>query len=185
MIRVIDFRTEYRSGRDPVDWVLIAPPGPGFERTRTWHRVERIRPPEDWDESKRQSLTYRVMADKWSVIGPAYEAWKAGADIPETGTPLEAWSGVTADQTKFLKGLGIRTVEDVRDMTEATISQLRFPNARKLPALARDYLDGADLAQKDATIAEMRERMAAMEAMLEEAAKPKRGRPPKGESEAA
>lgn len=185
MTRVIEFRTEYRTGKDPIDWVLIAPAGPGFEKTRTWHRVEKLRPPEDWDASKRQSLTYKVMVERWAVIGPAYEAWKEGSELPENGTPLEAWSGVTVDQARFLKAMGIRTVEDVRDMTDAAISQLKFPHSRKLPQLAREYLAGADMASKDAQIAEMQERMAAMEAMLEESAKPKRGRPAKQESEAA
>lgn len=185
MIRVIDFKTEYRPGKDPRDWVLIAPSGPGFERTRTWHRVEKLRPPEGWGDSAKQSLTYRVMAERWAVIGPAYEAWKEGSELPETGTPLEAWSGVTADQAKFLRAMGVRTVEDVRDMTDAALGQLRFPHARKLPGLARNYLEGADVAAKDAQIAEMQERMEAMEAMLNEQNKPKRGRPPKKESEAA
>lgn len=185
MIRVTDFKTEYRTGKPPVDWVEIAPSGPGFERTRTWHRVEKLRPPEEWGESEKQSLTYRVMVERWGIIGPAYDAWKQGTEIPENGTPLEAWSGVTSDQAKFLKAMGIRTVEDVRDINDAALGQLRFPNARKLPGLARDYLEGADSAAKDATIAEMRERMAAMESMLEEQAKPRRGRPPKDKSEAA
>lgn len=184
MTTVVDFKTQYRTGKDPVDWVLIAPAGADFERTQTWHRVERLRPPEGWGEAERDSRTYRTMVERWAVIGPAYEAWKRGMDIPENGTPLEAWSGVTADQVKFLKTLGIRTVEDVREMTESTISKLRFPNARQLPRLAASFLDGADTAAKDAQIAEMRERMEAMEAMLTEE-KPRRGRPPKKESEAA
>ena len=183
MIRVIEFKTEYRTNKDPIDLVLIAPSGPGFERTRTWHRVKDLRPPEDWDDSKQQSLTYRVMIERWGVIGPAYEAWKQGSEMPETGTPLEAWSGVTAEQAKFLKAMGVRTVEDVRDMNDAALGQLRFPHARKLPGLAADYLAGADIVAKDAEIAEMRERMAAMEAMLEETTKPKRGRPAKVKDE--
>lgn len=184
MTVVVDFKTEYRTGKPPVDWVLIAPSGADYERTQTWHRVEKVRPPEDWNDAKQASRTYQTMVERWAVIGPAYEAWKKGMDIPETGTPLGAWSGVTADQAKFLKTLGVRTVEDVRDMNDSTISKLHFPNARKLPQLAAEYLSGADVAAKDAQIAEMRERMEAMEAMLAED-KPRRGRPPKKESEAA
>lgn len=184
MLRVVEFKTQYRVGKDPVDMVLLAPQGPGFEKTRTWHRVKDLRPPEN---PPRNAASFEDMQAKWSVIGPLYEAWKSGTELPEHGTPLEAWSGVTADQAQFLKAMGIRTVEDVRDMGDAAVAQLRFPHARQLPKLAKDYLEGADSAAKDAQIAEMAERMAAMEAMLEETTKPKRGpgRPKKTETEAA
>lgn len=186
MIRVLDFKTEYRTGKDPVDWVLVAPLGAEFEKTQTWQRVSKIKPPVTDDDNYKSSATYQDMERKWTIIGPAYEAWKSGMDIPEDGTPLSAWSGVTAEQAKFMRSVGIRTVEEVRDMGESTIEKLRFPNARKLPALAKSWLEGEQVAEKDAKILELEERMAVMAEMLEErqAAKPKRGRPKK-ETEAA
>lgn len=185
MLRVVEFKTEYRTGRDPVDWVLVAPAGPAYEKTRTWHPVSKIRPPEHPEQTLLESASYQDMAAKWSVIGPAYEAWKAGQEVPVDGTPLDAWSGVTKEQAKFLKAMSIRTVEEVRDMGDAAISQLRFPNARQLPKLAKEYLEGADGAAKDAKIAELEERMQAMAEMLEQQAKRGPGRPRKTESEAA
>lgn len=184
MIRVVEFKTEYRVGKEPRDKVLIAPQGPAFEKTQTWHYVNSLRPPEDIDEGEKQSLKYIDMRAKWEVIGPAYEAWRSGQQLPETGTPLDAWSGVTADQAKFLKRMDIRTVEDVRDMGDAALSQLKFPNARKLPEMAKKWLEGTNAAEKDAEIADLKEKMAAMEEMLEEAAKTKRGpgRPKKTEA---
>lgn len=188
MIRVLEFKTEYRSaGRDPVDWVLLAPVGADFEKTQTWHRVAKVRPPEDVDDTTRDSAHYQDMAAKWSIIGPAYAAWRDGEELPQDGTPLAAWSGVTTEQAKFLKAMGIRTVEDVRDMGDAAVEKLKFPNARKLPALAKMWLEGEAVAQKDAKIAEMEERMAAMQELLEEkmqAEQPKRGpgRPKKTEA---
>lgn len=188
MIRIVEFETRYPANRDPVDWVLIAPMGEAFTKTQTWHRVKKINP-ENWPEDKRGGEGYTDAQAKWSVIGPAYEAWKEGTEIPETGTPLEAWSGVTKEQVKILKSLDVRTVEDVRDMGENTMTKLRIPNARQLPKLAGDYLSGADSAEKDAKIAELEERMAAMTEMLEQqlekpakAEKPKRGRPKKVEA---
>lgn len=188
MIRVLDFKTEYRTGKEPIDWVLVAPLGAEFEKTQTWHRVSKIMPPDTDDESIKASATYQDMAKKWSIIGPAYEAWKNGQDLPDDGTPLSAWSGVTVDQARFMKSVGIRTVEEVRDMGEATIEKLRFPNARKLPELAKSWLEGERVAEKDAKILEMEAKIAAMTEMLEEsmaADKPKRGRPAKKEAEAA
>lgn len=169
MLRVLDFKTEYRTaGRDPIDWVLLAPIGADFEKTQTWHRVAKLVPPADADDATRSSATYQDMEAKWSIIGPAYDAWKNGQELPEDGTPLEAWSGVTAEQAKFMKAMGVRTVEDVRDMGDATLEKLRFPNARKLPGLAKMWLEGEAVAEKDAQIAEMAEKMAAMEELLNE-----------------
>jgi len=179
-IRVIEFKTEY-SGDRATDMVLLAPAGDNFDKVRTWHRVEKLRPP-NWDETKRESLTYKAMAARWEVVGPAYDAWRVGNAVPETGTPLGAWSGVTQDQAALLRGMGILTVEHVRDMGEGALTRLPFPGARQLPKLAGDFLSGRDAADKDRQIAEMQERMAAMEEMLEASQKRGPGRPRKDEA---
>lgn len=188
MIRVMQFKTEYRSGKDPIDWVLVAPMGAEFEKTQTWHRVSKIMPDEKVDPVIRESAPYQDMIKKWAIIGPAYSAWRNGQELPEDGTPLSAWSGVTSEQAEFMKSVGIYTVENVRDMGEATLEKLRFPNARRLPALAKSWLEGEQVAEKDAKILEMQAQIDAMAEMLEEnmqAEKPKRGRPKKEETEAA
>lgn len=185
MISILEFKTEYAPGKDGVDLVLLAPKGEGHLKTQTWKRVKTLIPPENVDDATKASATYQDMAAKWYVIGPAYDAWKAGNELPETGTPLAAWSGVTNDMARALVAMGIKTVEDVRDMGDGAISKLAFPNARKLPELAGKFLEGKDLAQRDAENADLKERLAAMEEMLAETLeKPKRGRPKK-EPEAA
>ena len=63
-----------------------------MDKVRTWHPVLNLMPPADWDETRRSSPTYIDMAAKWATIGPAYEAWKRGSEIPQDGTPLAAWS---------------------------------------------------------------------------------------------
>lgn len=188
MIRVIKFWTEYRVGKDPLDWVLVAPMGEEFMRTQTPHRVDKINP-ENWPENKRNGASYQDAVAKWSVIGPAYDAWKRGSEIPLEGTPLEAWAGVTPEMVAALKALDVRTVEEVRDMGDGVMAKLRMPNARQLPALAGKYLEGRTAAEKDAEMAELRAQMEAMRAALEERnaedAPKRRGRPRKEETEAA
>lgn len=187
MIRIVEFETRYAPGKDPVDWVCLAPQGEAFLKTQTWHRVAELNPA-NFRPHKREGMSYEDAKAKWSVIGPAYEAWRAGNEIPTTGTPLEVWAALSPEQVKLLKALDVRTVEDVRDMGDNTMSKLRMPNARQLPKLAADFLSGATSAEKDAKIAELEERMAAMTELLEErlaAEKPKRGRPPKEKAEAA
>ena len=186
--RVIEFKTVYRVGKDPVDKVLLAPAGAAFEKTRTWHAIKDIKPAEDADNNVKESLNYQAMLGRWETIGPLYEAWKKGQELPETGTPLEAWGGVTAEQVAALKAMGIRTVEDVAEMGDRAAEQLRMPNARKLPELAKSFLGNTDMAARDAENAELKERIAAMEEMLAEKMNedaPKKrgpGRPKKAEA---
>lgn len=181
---VLDFKTEYRQGKEPRDWVLIAPTGEAFERTQVWHIVETLRP-----NGKLQGDMAARQEARWRIIEPAYEAWKRGEEVPENGTPLAVWPGITADQAKFLKAKGILSVEQVRDMSDSTIETLPFPGRRELKKLAGAFLEAqkdADLAAKNA---ELQERIAAMEEMLREQMtdQPKRGpgRPRKAETEAA
>jgi hypothetical protein len=187
MLSILEFKTDYRIGKEPVDMVLIAPKGEGHQKTQTWHRVSKLTPPKDADDTTKESLSYQDMAAKWSVIGPAYKAFKENSEIPETGTPLAVWSGVTTEMASALKSMGFKTVEDVRDMGDGAVGKLPFPNARSLPGLAAKFLEGADAVAKDAENAELKERLAALEELLAQnmAAKPKRGRPAKTQGEAA
>jgi hypothetical protein len=179
---VLDFRTEYRTGHEPRDWVLLAPSGEAFERTQVWHIVDTLRP----NGKLHGDMAVRQEA-RWAIIEPAYNAWKRGEEVPENGTPLGAWPGVNQDQAKFLRTKGIVSVEQVAEMSDSTIETLPFPGRRDLPKLAKMFLEGqkdADLAAKNA---ELLERVAAMEEMLLEKEPPKRGpgRPKKTETEAA
>lgn len=185
---VLDFRTEYKTGKEPRDWVKIAPTGEAFDRTQVWHQVEHLRP----SDKLRNGAMADKMRKRWEIIEPAYEAWKRGEEVPENGTPLAAWPGVNQDQTKFLRAKGIVSVEQVAEMSDSTVESLPFPGRRELPRLAKAFLEAqkdADLAAKNA---DLQERLEAMEALLQETvaaqAEPKKrgpGRPRKTETEAA
>lgn len=190
MISILDFKTDYSTGK-AVDMVLLAPKGEGHMKTQTWHQVSKLQPPETNDASVKESASYLDMAAKWSVIGPAYTAWKEGNELPENGTPLAVWPGVNQDMARALVSMGFKTVEDVKDMGDGAVSRLPFPNARKLPELAAKFLEGKDKAASDKENAELRERLAAMEELLNERLssdktedRPKRGRPRKQEEAA-
>lgn len=162
----------------PEDWVTYSPKHSPLA-TRTTERVRLMIPDpekmgEDQDGEKLRFMTYR-----WNQIEPAYEAFKAGRDIPVNGTPLAAWSGVTPEQADVFRVAGIRTVEEVRDLTEGQADKVRLPNMRDMRKQAKLFLENTDAAkaaereaQKDAQIEAMAERMAAMEALLEERTQP-------------
>lgn len=116
----------------------------------------------------------------WATIEPAYLAWKEGREVPLNGTPLAAWPGVTPEQAEIFRLAGIRSVEQVRDMTDGIRSKVRLPNTRELQDLAKLYLENSGAAAaaereaaKDRQIADMAERMEVMEAMLKDAMAPK------------
>ena len=168
---VTKFKTEYPAGRE-VEWVEIAPLGESFDKCRTWHRVKDVRPPEGADMN---SGSMQAMAARWEVIEPRYTAWKTGMAVPEGGTPLAAWSGVTPEQVAVLATMGIRTVEDVAAMTEGAVQRLPWPGARRTPELARGFLESRTGSAQAEEMAAMREKIAVMEEMLAERMPEKRG----------
>lgn len=173
------FYTDYETGK-PVDYVKLSQRGEAAERIVAHRRVKELIPPEN---ASMDSLSHKVMVDRWQVIGPAYEAWKAGTEIPDDGTPLGAWSHITPGMADHLKRMRITTVEHVRDMNPEEAARLPFPDSRKLPGLAADFLSGKDKADTIAENEALKERIVAMEEMLSEM-QPKRGpgRPKKEEA---
>ncbi|HRX74154.1 MAG TPA: hypothetical protein P5341_08635 [Hyphomonas sp.] len=181
-IRVIEFKTVFK-GEKSMDMVHVAA-SDAFTETgqlthSTWHRVKDLIPPEH-EEGMRADF----MRARWATIEPFYTAWKEGNEIPEIGTPLAAWSGLTQAQAEALRRIQILTVEGVRDMTEAQIGRLNIPNPRALKVMAADYLDGRDKAGLIEEMQRLREQNEAMLAMLaeKEPEKPRRGRPPKADA---
>jgi hypothetical protein len=66
----------------------------------------------------------------WDVIKPHYEAWKRGAAAPIDGTPLAAWPGANPPLVKILANFNIKSVEDLADLTDATLAKVPLPNMR-------------------------------------------------------
>lgn len=191
MIRVLKFETKYTPGPDGMkatDWVLLAPIGAEHKNTQTWKRVANIRPPAAPDDNLANSQSFMDMQAKWAVVGPAFDAWKTGQDIPEDGTPLETWAALSTDQVRFLKDhMSVRTVEEVAGLNDNDFAAMPFPNARKLPDLATKFLRNESASAKDAQISDLQAKVDQMAEMLaaqaSEPTKRPRGRPPKTQPE--
>jgi hypothetical protein len=166
---IVGFAQKYDTGK-PVDYVTLAPGGEAFERTQTPIRVKELMPPENPPMSVQESDSYKAQKARWDVIGPAYDAWKNGAELPERGTPLAIWPGVTADQAALIRKMGLLSVEDVAATQPEVLAKLPWPNSRDLPKLAASFLAGKDKSDLAAKLAAAEERMAAMEQMLAEVA---------------
>lgn len=161
-VAVIEFKSVFRPGeRTPVDMVLLAPKGDGYEKTRTWRRVSKLRPDPNASDTRKNSLSYQHQEYVWGIVRPAYEAWKEGNQIPETGTPLAAWPGISSDQAEHLRAMGCKTVEDVAGLGEAA-SKLPWPGARRLPETAADFLKAVSTKEKDDEIAALKAQIEAL-----------------------
>lgn len=196
-IKVLGFFTKYVKNpetgkRDkPIDYVRFSP-AQALNTQITEERVSALRPDGDDpdDDQPNRALKRMYMTAMWSSIGPAYDAWKAGYAIPENGTPLGAWAGITRDQADALRKAGILTVEDLASLDDNKFNRIPMPNAREVRDLARRYLATGDATQtadrlndlEDANRKLSEQLQAAME-LLEEQAKPKRGRPRKDDAD--
>lgn len=183
MIEILGFKTEVINGKAR-DWVKVAPQGQDIEKVQTWHRISDLTP--KGDETVQDTPQYQFTKARWDVVKAAHDAWVAGEAIPDNGTPLAAWAGVSQEQADYLKTMRIKTVEDVARMTEGQIAGFPFPSGRKLPEMAKSFLESRGAAEKDAELSAMKERLAAMEEML--AMQPEKrgpGRPKKEIDEAA
>lgn len=195
-IRVIKFWTNYAPGPDGlpkgVDMVMYAPIGRADKTTliETVSRLGKLHP----IEAAADNPAVRMAHERWDVIKPAYDAWKNGQQLPERGTPLAAWPGVSSEQSEALKMMGIRSVEEFVEASDGIINAVPFPGARELKLAAAQFLKSADrqaitndLAKKDEELALLREQLEEMrQIVLESQGEPKRrGRPAKSEEAAA
>lgn len=179
----------------PLRFYKTYPIGPDGEvKTVEW--VEWSKPGQAGISNTNERVSAAQKTTKWKVFAPAYDAWKAGQDMPANGTPLEAWPGITPEQIDVVKCAGIRTLEDLSVSTEKTIAAIRLPEVRKLVEAAKMFLDSKDAhvaaeqirkmkEERDA----MRDEIAELKALLDRVdlseVKPKRHRRTKAEMEAA
>jgi len=149
-----------------VDWVHYAPAHSPIN-TGTWERIKHI---EVTDDMLSGEVTERLnfMRLKWEQIEPAYRAWKAGHEMPTSGTPLGLWPGVTAEKAEVLRRYGIRSVEDVRDLTEGQLDKVQLPGMRELRKEARAFLDNRGAAETARRDAERDAEIEALKAQLAE-----------------
>ena len=167
-------------GTKPVEYVITAPRD-GGKYTQTPHRIVDVQ---------------RSTNGLWEVIEPFYEKWKAGQEMPEVGTPLTSWNGVNNHQVEMLRSHGIKTIEDLSNVTDGNLTKME-PGTRFLRDAARQWIKDADkrdiataLAEKDAEMEALKAQMSDLMALIsrdnaEEPIKRKPGRPRKDDAEAA
>lgn len=70
----------------------------------------------------------------------AYQAWKSGEELPETGTPIKGWPVLSPAQQQAVIHANIRTVEDLATATEEGLTAIGM-GARALKQRAAEWLN--------------------------------------------
>ncbi|KTR05003.1 hypothetical protein NS365_13320 [Aureimonas ureilytica] len=200
VIRVLGFKTTYeklpKHGTDPLndtvddkgflvdekgrrvmemqreDWAIYAPAHSPLN-TKNIERIRHLRPDPERMGNDEEGAKLAFMTARWSQIEPAYEAWMKGQELPSSGTPLAAWPGINADQVEVFRQVGIRSVEEVRDLSESQIDRVRLPNMRDLRTQAKLFLENvgaADAAAREAArdleLESLRDQLAELKGLL-------------------
>ena len=152
------------------DYAIVTPAG-------SKDRVERL--VSDWFSM----LAGEVRSERWpqawlDQLKAGYEAWKLGQTPPESGTPLTTWPALSPAQVKNWQQIGIRTVEELAEANEETLSAYGM-GSRDMKARAGLFLENAKsdsgplvakLRAAEELITSMEVRMKSMEAQLQAAA---------------
>ncbi len=145
-IRILRFWTEYKLNPDgstrEIDMVEYGPVGLTHMRTTrdSITRLAKVRPIDPFSEDEAA----KIAAFRWALIEPQYRAWKKGQDMPDSGMPLSAWPALAAEQLEIIRGCGLRSVEELADANDATLSAINLPNARTLKEQAKLFLSARD-----------------------------------------
>ena len=176
-IKVLGFKQTLKANGNLVDWVNFTSSDgmtdTGEPAFATWVEIKRITPPE-YIENDDGGLKMAALRSQWAQVEPAYKAWPA----------------LSGDEAEGLRTVGIKTVEEVANLSEDRLARPVLPRLRELQRQAKVFIAGMGNAALEAKIAQLEEQNAAMLEMLAEKEmaddKPRRGRPPKvKEDEAA
>jgi hypothetical protein len=96
----------------------------------------------------------------------AYDAWKAGLEVPANGLDVKNWPGVTPAQLKTCQDAGARTVEDLAEANADTIRKLGM-GGLALIQKARSYLENAETNKAAEEISALRVTMEEMKSLLD------------------
>ncbi len=156
-------RPGQQRARDMVEYGPIGSAG----RTHTTERIDILSKPLRVAGANPAAQAAQVL---WEFMKPRYEAWKTNQDLPETGTALAAWNHLTPQQAEILRVNGVRSVEDVSQLTDAHFNRIPIPNLRSIVEASKKFLDSKDVNKTASELASAHEQLAAANNRIDEMA---------------
>jgi hypothetical protein len=133
-----DREASLREGRyvaKDVDYVLITPHG-------SRDQIERVAT--EWFDHLQTEVGQGRFEAAWlRAYKNAYENWKEGRELPQSGTPILNWPVLSPSQVRMLQDLRILTLEVLAAANEETIRRLGM-GGRNLVQKAKDFLAQAE-----------------------------------------
>ena len=166
--RIVKLWTKFvqRGGQNvPVDMVEYCAPGMA-QRTATTAPVSMLAKVQT--NIDPDNIAGQMALQRWNVIKPAYEAWKQGQALPEHGTPLAAWPGITPEQADVFRQTGLRSVEEIAEATDSLLQRVQLPGTRDIRDNAKRFLDAKDQSKIADAIAAKDEQINSLQDQLEE-----------------
>lgn len=175
----IDFRTEYETHERTVkEMVIVEIDGKNVPKEIERVVVETVA--KDWVTVVQKGQSSGNAPPSWSdkvarlmkdtvmrpIIEPAYNAWKAGQEVPLDGTPLDVWAALNPAQIKIMRNFNVRTVEDFATAPSNVIDRMNLPGLRQLQARAMRRLEADATAQESGVQAKYEAEIAAREAEI-------------------
>lgn len=127
-------------------------------------------------ELDRQVIAERFPQHWATQFRSAYEAWKKGQELPESGTPIKGWALVSPAVQETILYHGVRTVEDLAALSDEAARRLGM-GAISWKAMAATWVaqnsDKAGVAARQATLerdnADLQAKVAEQAKLLEQA----------------
>lgn len=118
-----------------VVYAIITPAG-------TKDRIDKIA--EDWLKDLEEAVRGERFPSQWlDAYRQRYRSWLETREIPEDGTPVVSWTMVSPAQVRMLLDMSVRTVEQLAEANEETISRLGM-GGRALKDKAKAWLDSSE-----------------------------------------
>lgn len=117
-----------------VQYVLVTPQG-------SKDVVERIAT--EWLDNLGEQVKQQRFKREWlDGYRQHFEAWKAGEELPETGTAIKLWAALSPAQVAAVLNAKIRTVEDLAAANEETLGRIGM-GARAIKQRAVEWIESA------------------------------------------
>jgi hypothetical protein len=117
-----------------IDFAIVTPQG-------SKDRIERNAT--EWLATLQQQVAEGRIPREWAKeYQESYKAWKEGRELPLVGTPILTWPVASPGQVKLLLDLRVKTVEDLANANEETISRMGM-GGRTLKDKATAWLTSA------------------------------------------